>query len=368
MLYIASDFDGTMTSQVGGTTVGSDFYNALFDNQRKGDYRSGTLKANALAILEETFGKGDDINYNHSLAAILIQKEAVVFFRAALQNSNVQVHIITRNREDYVRLLLKFHGFPDDELQRLTIHSMKDKKGVVEKIMASNDFTKEENRLLVCDDDQKDFDNMCNGAQSLKGTSRLRGYNNQPGTFRWATMQKEMAAVVAVLDLQKMLREMRERHEMLREMHGLPPIPPMPTELPQPPANHKPPVSPKTDHVPIAEKPDWRKALSINLSNYLTDREKNKRQYATHFFCIGFGFSLYQKQQAVCALKNALEGIEFSDLTTHKKALKNGRLGQVIKAYLKQNQCSLGNNPCVKTLDELIAGLTPSADNKPTRR
>lgn len=52
---------------------------------------------------------------------LLMTDEAIDFFHMILNNDEVKVHIISRNREDYIRALFSYHGFSSSELSRLAI-------------------------------------------------------------------------------------------------------------------------------------------------------------------------------------------------------------------------------------------------------
>ena len=102
----------------------------------------------------------------------------------------------------------------------------------------------------------------------------------------------------------------------------------------------------------------------LNLRTSEKDSRGDIRQhhYSKTFFPCQKSYN--QKQAAVEALQQALNG-ENIDLTIHLPTLRNGRLGQRLRAFIKSGQADdlLGPGQKVKTVTEFIKAL--EAKNKP---
>jgi hypothetical protein len=105
-------------------------------------------------------------------------------------------------------------------------------------------------------------------------------------------------------------------------------------------------------------------ALNDALDSYWTQRSRNQFQYKGFFSC--FGFSREQKKAAVEALKLALNG-EAVDLVPHLGALRNGKLGERLRAVVKTRQGNLIAGTRCETVRDFVAalGARVATENQP---
>ncbi|MDP3269588.1 MAG: hypothetical protein Q8M40_11170, partial [Legionella sp.] len=120
---------------------------------------------------------------------MLIAPEAIAFFRDMLRLPDVAIYIVTKNRAEYIRELLKYQGFSEEELACIKIYDSCYKGKDVSAILASQisraDF------LFFMEDSQSDCQSMVNGAKSKQYTDdQMIQYVNKPGNFEWNQYQK----------------------------------------------------------------------------------------------------------------------------------------------------------------------------------
>jgi len=171
------DFDGTLTGAPGREVIGTEL----------------CQKLKTANTTEER--KKFKSHYNKSDDTIKITKEAKTFLNTMNQlHPRVQVVIISRNHENYIRGLLEFENidtsnftiYPRGEGKKLGLGE--DKKKAVQ--------THEKNRKpglrFICDDDKVDYGEMVSGT-NLKENS-VFGYSFAPGKFNWAQYTKEICS------------------------------------------------------------------------------------------------------------------------------------------------------------------------------
>lgn len=107
--------------------------------------------------------------------------------------------------------------------------------------------------------------------------------------------------------------------------------------------------------------------LNISLSAYLISRsEEGKKNvedkpqpylHTTFFKC--FQYSFDQKEAAVYAFRDAIMNKNAKDLHMHLGALRNGKLGRTIRAFVKNGYADelLGTNDKIHTVGDFITAL-----------
>ncbi len=96
------------------------------------------------------------------------------------------------------------------------------------------------------------------------------------------------------------------------------------------------------------------------LNQYIKNRKEIKDAHGnTKKYFYGSLFSTFQKsfnekQEAVEALKSALEGNACSNLHLHLPALRNGRLGKLLQKFIQTNETYELVNVKVNNIDELV--------------
>lgn len=218
-VLICSDFDGTATLAAGGNLVHTEHYRSLFQNYdprwfsepvpegmtRKAmmpAYNNSEIKIrdDVQQILEARFGKyldPVDACYTKEHSDMLMTKDAIAFYRAALESDDSEIIIVSKNREDYIKALFKYHGFTDDDMKRIKIKPQ-DKPTKAETLVAAANGTDgsrpipvaETTRVYVFDDSKTDYDSMLSAFQST-GVA-IQGQHAAPGTFEWGKYQADV--------------------------------------------------------------------------------------------------------------------------------------------------------------------------------
>lgn len=190
VVLIMTDFDGTITGIPGFNVVNSNFFRLLTVPNNEGapfDYSVTKMKSeseiDALFVkefgeyaLRQTEAKGD--------RRFLMTDEVVRFMQEALSSDEVRVHIITLNRDEYVRAQFRYHGFTPTEIGKLKISAMLNKEHVVFHDLAL--FNKDQiAQIYVLDDSLTDFNAMTKAVTNQSLGERLIAYNKSPGSFLW---------------------------------------------------------------------------------------------------------------------------------------------------------------------------------------
>lgn len=185
-LSIYTDFDGTLTKRSGQATVFSSLYNSLL--RYSGFYKTTPLKESKCVqdIFINTFGdiyNGVNFDKNHKDIGMLISEDAVGFLHAVLATTEIQLHIVTKNRKDYIKELFIYQGFTEAEIAKVSIHDSGDKYRDVyrslEKIVGIEHF-------YVLDDDAHDYEAMIDAIKAQDYNLELiTGYHEKSGQFEW---------------------------------------------------------------------------------------------------------------------------------------------------------------------------------------
>ncbi|CEG57567.1 hypothetical protein [Legionella fallonii] len=205
-VLIFTDFDGTITSKEGSKTVFGEFYQSLMDGYEVGkiqrNYKHTPLKSpeEVQKIFEAKFGKYDsNFNYTQKDTDVLMSADAVAFFKQALNNSSITVKIITKNRQDYIHALLKYHGFSAEEIGKLTIDDTGWKNNAIHtSLRAPENNTSKPTHIYILDDNPADFDAMVSAAESPEygyEATQIKKYNQDAGQFQWAQYQQDIQAL-----------------------------------------------------------------------------------------------------------------------------------------------------------------------------
>ena len=190
-VVICSDFDGTATGIAGGDLVKIRPYTTLLDHPEL-HYNSpeNRIKGDVQIVLNEQFGpyKEPFVCYQKPNSDMLMSKEAVAFYHAALASPHAELIIVTKNRADYVNALFKYHGFTDIEMAKLRIRPQlgATKEGTL--LAETSDPVTgikvgAETKVYVFDDNPADYASM-RGAFESTGAS-IQGVQAATGTFKW---------------------------------------------------------------------------------------------------------------------------------------------------------------------------------------
>jgi 2-hydroxy-3-keto-5-methylthiopentenyl-1-phosphate phosphatase len=199
-----TDFDGTITGKSGSETVFTSFYQSLLGEGKRADYYSRSFKSaqEVQKLFEEKFGKFDsNFDYSQKDAGILMSKEAVSFFKEALHNHDHSILIITKNRKDYIQALFRFHGFTEDEINKLTINDSGLKYEAAMNHLTSVEYR--QNRpdyIYILDDNREDYQEMVRAVEiwSKLHSEQIKQYNESPGQFKWAQYQQDIQTLTPI--------------------------------------------------------------------------------------------------------------------------------------------------------------------------
>lgn len=194
-ILVFTDFDGTVTHREGAGTVFSEFYQSLLDidESLKGKgYKDAPMKEDLQSLFEQKFGEyKEDVTFTKPDADMLMSADAAAFFREALSNPEVKIHIVTRNRRDYIIALFKYQGFSQQEIENITIMDSgvkyNDVKAELKRHRDKADF------VYVLDDNLGDYTVMKNAVtDNHYAEMQICGGQNRPGEFTWKDYQKEL--------------------------------------------------------------------------------------------------------------------------------------------------------------------------------
>lgn len=201
-IVIYTDFDGTLTGKVGSATVFSPFYQSLLAGYsgKVQDYKQTPMKPNEelQQLFVEKFGLfKDGFDYSQNDTEMLMSADAVLFLHELLKNDQVTINIITKNRADYITALLKYQGFSEEEINKISIQDSGYKFDAVSQSLHS--LKERASYLYILDDDKSnDYPAMYRAAQmNSYHADHIRGYNELPGQFNWSVYQNDILMLLA---------------------------------------------------------------------------------------------------------------------------------------------------------------------------
>ena len=212
-ILIYTDFDGTVTKREGSKTVFSRFYQSLLEGCVKGsiqkNYKEPKMQDSETvqSLFEAKFGKYDEnFDYAQRDANLLMSSEAVAFFHGALSNDNVAINIITKNRADYIKELLKYHGFSQNEIAKINIMDSGLKN---DDVSSSLEYQEEKaSHLYILDDSTADYNEMMLAARSNGYQEhQIHGDNKAPGEFEWPRYLSEISALCSTDNIENEIEQ-----------------------------------------------------------------------------------------------------------------------------------------------------------------
>ena len=191
------DFDGTLTGIAGGNLVNSAFYRNLQKNYGE-DYVTAKFKSGMPDILEHVLG---DPLLKLVAEQIRVSPAAITFLKDML-TQGADIHIISKNRSEYIQAVMKVCGLSDDEVSRMLIHDTNDMgrmpiggKGSVVRQVESRGPAEV---TLVCDDSPEDLKLM---VEAVSSKGRM-SYIAKPGEFSWEKITSDVKLAMAHADSQ----------------------------------------------------------------------------------------------------------------------------------------------------------------------
>lgn len=189
-VIIYTDFDGTATGKPGNETVFTEFYQSLLQGYKRGtvqdDYKHTDMKEEKKLqkLFKNNFDKGQG---NRDF---LMSQDAVKFFHKMLQNNNVSINIVTKNRYEYIQALFKYQGFTDAEIGKLTIlQSGKKYDDVYDHF---NDKKENYDYVYILDDNKADLNDMIRAVTNTNYKGKQIAVNLAPGKFKWGDYLKDI--------------------------------------------------------------------------------------------------------------------------------------------------------------------------------
>lgn len=180
-IILCLDFDGTLTNVPGREMVNSEFYKSLQVDPGN-PYTTAIFKSNLQEIFDRHFS---DPN---SSKDPLISESALRFLKEALKHREIQINIISRNRGDFIKAVMRHQGLTEEQISSIQFHIMKDKQKVISEMSLVRKM------VLICDDSQEDHDSMRYGAVRYDADKpdAVISFRHEPGEFNWDEITKEM--------------------------------------------------------------------------------------------------------------------------------------------------------------------------------
>ncbi|MBL7481526.1 hypothetical protein [Legionella bononiensis] len=199
-VVIYTDFDGTVTSREGNKAVFTPFYQSLLIGYEAGkvqDYKHTPMKSEAdvQQLFQEKFGiYNDQFDFSKPDADMLMAPSAIQFFHGLLNNDEVSINIVTKNRAEYIKALFKYQGFSDMEINKLNILQSGNKFLDVNKdLQQRTKGNQQPSFLYILDDFSADYSAMITAAKiNTYRDDQIKGFTNKPGTFDWETYLEEV--------------------------------------------------------------------------------------------------------------------------------------------------------------------------------
>ena len=171
-IIVFTDFDGTITGIPGNNLINSEEYKNLFNRGESKSYDK-----------YEGLKKEPDLSNNLGLLInktpqANISEQATKFLKAAIQN-NIDIVIVSKNREDYIRLLLKKNNIDDS---KININCQKPKNEVVNTYIENNNLNASNSAVIVLDDYLYDFNKM-NDSVNNKNLIVIYAENKTPEEY-----------------------------------------------------------------------------------------------------------------------------------------------------------------------------------------
>lgn len=177
------DFDGTLTGAPGKDVIGTELCTTLKDvNTPEGRATYKSAYENSEDKVKITNGTKKFLNEMNKL------------------HPTVQIVIISRNYENYIRALLEFENI---DTKNITIYPRgkgrelgpgEDKNQAV----INHEINLNPGFRLICDDDENDLQEMDRAAARKEGNI-ISANNAKPGTFQWETIINNLKKVLAPL-------------------------------------------------------------------------------------------------------------------------------------------------------------------------
>lgn len=195
-ICIYSDFDGTATGRSGEKTVFTEFYQSMLQKQILGDYRSSPMKSHEemIALFTAKFGVfNEQFNYKQPDADLLVSRDALAYFHEALNNEQVSVNFVTKNRAGYIKAMLAYQGFSAEELNKLTVMDSANKYADV--MMDSGYRESKPEHIYIFDDSGRDLNSMLAAAKQSNCINKVKAYSSAPGCFHWSHYLQNLQAI-----------------------------------------------------------------------------------------------------------------------------------------------------------------------------
>ena len=197
-VVIFTDFDGTITGMPGNDLISSQEYKKLYNVKKKYSDYEGSYMSPELLFTEDTINTYFEEIKKDEKDTKNISEKAKIFLKWAVNpESNVDVVIISRNRIDYIELMLKKNGITDN-YTILPIDTNKEIT-ITNYIDINNEFKQQYPSIIILDDTYEDFKLMKNAVDTYNlgniiKSNIIYAQNKKPKEYPdvWATLQKNI--------------------------------------------------------------------------------------------------------------------------------------------------------------------------------
>ncbi|CAM2731259.1 hypothetical protein [Legionella worsleiensis] len=199
-VVIYTDFDGTITRTEGADAVNSPFYQSLLEGYVPGvkqHYKYTKMKSaeEIQKLFIEQFGDyGESIDFTNPDNNLLMTPHAVLFFHELINNNQISINIVTRNRPEYIKALFHYQGFSASEIERLNIMASGYKfKEVDNDLKMRHSSDKKPSCIYILDDHTNDYCEMIRAAgHNDYKSEHIHGFNQKPGQFDWLSYLEQI--------------------------------------------------------------------------------------------------------------------------------------------------------------------------------
>ncbi len=205
MIRLYLDFDGTLTGLDGQHTIGAtQFYRSLLkDPSKLQDYDKLSTEFHKEEVLVALMKHHFD-SYNPSQNPIerkmRMQNSAFAFVKTMLEkHPKVQINIISRNREEYIRAMFLYMGLKPEDLANIHIYGVNKLLDVEHSKRATVSQLEErykgqpKAKLGACfDDDETDSKGMADALTASSHFENVLYLNNPVGGFNWKAAEAQI--------------------------------------------------------------------------------------------------------------------------------------------------------------------------------
>lgn len=203
-IVIYCDFDGTLTQRTGSDTVFTQFYQSMFVGYMgviNNNYLTPSfITADEMQLkFEEKFGKYImPLTCSAEDCKFLVSLDALEFLKTVIKSHQISFFIVTKNRPEYIKAMLRYQGFTPHEISRINFKSSMNKYHDVRNDHTAGDY------FFIFDDDKKDLDAMHIAVKEKINESRINVFHAKtPGNVDWPQHLNAIQAILMVVKIKQ---------------------------------------------------------------------------------------------------------------------------------------------------------------------